>query len=118
MKKPLLARGGKVGGRKKKEITVPAPPRPSRRPAERARKAQAEAIEKERLGTLKVAQKVGRVFSGLTVVTGVLLLLFSVYLTITGPLTSSPEMKLFFIVMLAFLSVVNMVSGLLLMGRD
>ncbi len=107
-----------MGRRKKKEITVPAPPRPSKRPAEKARKAQAMAIEEERIGTLEVAQKVGKAFSGLTIAAGVLLLLFSVYLTITGPLTSSPEMKLFFIVMLAFLGIVNTVSGLLLMGRD
>lgn len=107
-----------MGGRKKKEITVPAPNIPSRGPAERARKAQAMTIEEERLDTLEVVQKVGKAFSGLTIVAGVLLILFSVYLTITDPLTSSPEMKLLFIVMLAFLGIVNMVSGLLLMGRD
>lgn len=118
MKKSLLARGINVSRRKKKEITVPPPRIPSKRPAEKARKAQAMSIEKERLGTLEAARKVGKVFSGLTIGAGVLLLLFSVSLTMTGPLTSSPEMKLFFIVMLAFLGVVNMVSGLLLMGRD
>ena len=117
MKKLLLARGN-VGRRKKKEITVSAPHMPSKRPAERAGEAQAMAIEDERFDTLKVAQKVGRAFSGLTIAAGVLLLLFSVYLTVTGPLTSSPEMRLFFIVMLVFLGIVNMVSGLLLMGRD
>ena len=107
-----------MGGRKKKEITVSAPRRPSKRPAERARKAQATAIEEERIGILEVAQKFGKAFSGLTISAGVLLLLFSVYLTITGSLTSSPEMKLLFIVMLAFLGIVNTVSGLLLMGRS
>ena len=107
-----------MGGRKKKEITVPAPRKPSRRPAERARKDQTIAMEEERIDTLEVAQRVGKVFSGLTIGAGVLLLLFSVYLIITGPLTSSPETRLFFIVMLAFLGIVNMVSGLLLMGRS
>ena len=84
----------------------------------KVRKKKEVTIEEERIGTLEVAQKVGKAFSGLTIAAGVLLLLFSVYLTVTGPLTSSPEMKLFFIVMLAFLGIVNTVSGLLLMGRD
>ena len=107
-----------MGEQKKKEIIVPAPHTPSKRPAERARKPHDMAIEEERFGTLKVAEKVGKVFSGLTIAAGVILLLFSVYLTVTGPLTSTPEMKLFFIVMLTFLGIVNTVSGLLLMGRD
>lgn len=107
-----------MGGRKKKEITVPAPRRPNKGPTERAGKTQAMVIEEERIGTLEVAQKVGKAFSGLTIAAGILLLLFSIYLTITGPLTSSPEMKLLSIVMLAFLGIVNTVSGLLLMGRD
>ena len=84
----------------------------------RKKKTQVMAIEEERYDTLKVAQKVGKAFCGLTIAAGVILLLFSVYLTVTGPLTSTPEMKLFFIVMLTFLGIVNMVSGLLLMGRD
>jgi hypothetical protein len=85
---------------------------------DRKKKTQAMAIEEERYDTLKLAQKVGKAFCGLTIGAGVLLLLFSVYLTVTGPLTSSPEMKLFFIVMLTFLGIINTVSGLLLMGRD
>ena len=85
---------------------------------DRKKKTQAMAIEEERYNTLKVAQKVGKAFSGLMIAAGVMLLLFSVYLTVTGPLTSSPEMKLFFIVMLTFLGIVNTVSGLLVMGRD
>lgn len=84
----------------------------------RNKEAQDMAIEEERYDTLEVAQKVGKAFSGLTIGAGVLLLLFSIYLTVTGPLTNSPEMKLFFIVILAFLGIVNTVSGLLLMGRD
>lgn len=107
-----------MGRRKKKESTVPATHRPSKRLAERARKAQAMAVEEERIGTLEVAQKVGKTFSGLTIGAGVLLLLFSVHLTVTGPLTSSPETNLLFIVMLAFFGIVNTVSGLLLMGRS
>lgn len=84
----------------------------------RNKEAQDRAIEEERYDTLEVAQKVGKAFSGLTIGAGVLLLLFSIYLTVTGPLTNSSEMKLFFIVILAFLGIVNTVSGLLLMGRD
>ncbi len=84
----------------------------------RNKEAQNMAIEEERYDTLEVAQKVGKAFSGLTIGAGVLLLLFSIYLTVTGPLTNSSEMKLFFIVILAFLGIVNTVSGLLLMGRD
>ncbi|MFB0500990.1 MAG: hypothetical protein ACETVP_00810 [Candidatus Bathyarchaeia archaeon] len=84
----------------------------------RNKEAQDMAIEEERYDTLEVAQKVGKAFSGLTIGAGVLLLLFSIYLTVTGPLTNSSEMKLFFIVILAFLGIVNTVSGLLLMGRD
>ena len=107
-----------MGEREKKEITVSTPPRPSRRSAEKARESQTMAIEEERISTLEVAQKVGKAFSSLTIATGVLLLLFSVYLTIIGPLTSSPKMKLLFIVMLTFLGIVNTASGLLLMGRS
>ena len=84
----------------------------------RNKEAQDMAIEEERYDTLEVAQKVGKAFSGLTIGAGVLLLLFSIYLTVTGPLTNSSEMKLFFIVILAFLGIVNTVSGLLLMGRN
>ena len=86
--------------------------------AGRKKETQDITIEEERYDTLKVAQKVGKAFSGLTIGAGVLLLLFSIYLTVTGPLTNSSEMKLFFIVMLAFLGTINTVSGLLLMGRD
>ena len=84
----------------------------------RKKEAQDMTIEEERYGTLEVAEKIGKAFSGLTIGAGILLLLFSIYLIVTGPLTNSAETKLFFIVMLAFLGIVNTVGGLLLMGRD
>ncbi len=102
-----------MGRRKKTEIIVSAPFKLSQRSTEKS-----HALEKEKIETLDAAQKIGKTFCGLTIAAGVLLLFFSVYLTITGPLTNLPGTKLLFIVMLAFLGIVNTVSGLLLMGRS
>ena len=114
----MIARGIPLSRRKEKEIVVPAPTKSGQKPTEKAKKPKAEALEEERIETLEASQKVGKVFCGLTIGAGALLLLFSFYLTITGPLTISLELKLLFILMLAFLGIVNMTSGLLLMGRS
>lgn len=102
-----------MGRRKKNEIIVSAPSKLNQQSTEKT-----QTIEKEKIETLDAAQKFGKTFFGLTIAAGVLLLIFSVYLLITGPLTNLPEMRLFFIVMLAFLGIVNTVSGLLLMARN
>ncbi|MFX0200564.1 MAG: hypothetical protein ACFFCW_30970 [Candidatus Hodarchaeota archaeon] len=107
-----------MGGQKKNEIIVSAPRKSGQKPTEKAKKPRAEAIEEERIEILETSQRVGKAFCGLTIGAGALLLFFSFYLIITGPLTGSLEGKLLFIAMLTFLSIVNMASGLLLMGRS
>lgn len=104
--------------KKKKEVVVSAPPRPSITPSEATKRAEEEALEKERVQTLEVARRFGVRFGVLTITVGILLIALSVYLTLTGQIVSSPEVRLAFIVVLALLGIVNTVSGLLLMGRD
>ena len=104
-----------MGRKKKKEIVVSAPPKLSQKPTENKK---TENIEVERIETIEASQKFGKTFCSITISAGILLLIFSGYLIITGPLISSPETRLLFIVMLAFLGIVNTISGLFLMGRS
>ena len=104
-----------MGRKKEKEIVVSAPPKLSQKPTENQK---TKNIEVERIETIETSQKVGKTFCSIPIAAGILLLIFSVYLIITGPMTSTPETRLIFIVMLAFLGIVNTMSGLFLMGRS
>ena len=72
---------------------------------------------KEEIEVIAVAHRVGKLFGGLMITMGALLLAFSIYLIRTGQVIISPEMRLLFTSALILLGIVNMISGLLLMGR-
>lgn len=106
--------------KKKREIRIFAPFRPTVRPEEAAMKAQQKALEEERFRVLELSRRIGRRFSLLPVIVGASVLITSIYLVITNTvlMVDSPEIKAFFIALSIFLGVINVVSGLLLMGSD
>ena len=106
--------------KKKREIRIFAPFRPTVRPEEATIKAQRKALEEERFRVLELSRRIGRKFSPLPVIVGASLLITSIYLVITNTflMADSPEIKAFFIALSIFLGVINVVAGLLLMGSD
>lgn len=101
--------------KKKKERRVSAPSRLVK-PLEEE-EASKRAMEEERVKVIYVARRFGKFFGGLTIAFGIMLLIVSFYMIMSGQAPISSEMKSLFIVLLALLGVVNTVSGLLLMGR-
>ena len=109
--------------KKKREIRISAPIRPTLRPEEAIIKAQQKALEEERFRVLEFSRRIGKKFGPIPVIVGAYLLIISVYLVITDTvltvlMAGSPEIKVFFTVFSIFLGVVNAVTGLLLMGSD
>jgi len=106
--------------KKKREIRIFAPFRPTVRPEEAVIKAQQKDLEEERFRALELSRRIGKKFSPMPVILGASLLMISVYLVITntGLTAGSPEFKAFFIVFSIFLGIINIVTGLLLMGSD
>jgi len=103
-------------GRKKKRETKVSTVSRLVKPVEEE-KAAKRAMEEEKVKVIHVARRVGKFFGGLTIAFGIMLIVFSLYMIMSGQTPFPSEMKLLFIVFLALLGVVNTVSGLLLMGR-
>lgn len=104
-----------------KEIVVRAPSKPVAHPEKKAEKAAEKALEEERFGVFRISHKVGRYFSLSILVSGVLLLCLSTYVTVTDYLdwiVTSPEITFWGIVVWVFVGMVNVVGGLLLMGSE
>lgn len=106
--------------KKEKEITVRAPSKHVTHPEKKAEKAAEKALEEERFGVLQISHKVGTYFSASILVSGVLLLCLFAYVTTTGyaDWIISHEMTFIGLVVWIFVSIVNIVGGLLLMGSD
>jgi len=105
----------------KKEIVVHAPSKPVTHPEKKAEKAAEKALEEERFGVLQISHKVGVYFSASTLVSGVLLLCLFTYVTVTGYvdwIIISPEITFLGLVVWIFVSMANIVGGLLLMGSE
>jgi len=103
--------------KKKREIRVSLPSKPIVSSEGSAMKAKERIMEEERMEVIHAACRVGKFFGGLTIAFGIMLLVLSFYMIMSGQLSIPSDMKSFFIVFLALLGVVNTVSGLLLMGR-
>lgn len=104
-----------------KEIVVRAPSKPVIHPEKKAEKAAEKALEEERFGVLQISHKVGMYFSTSILVSGVLLLCLFTYVTVTGYvdwIIISPEITFLGLVVWIFVSIVNVVGGLLLMGSE
>ena len=97
--------------RKRKEIVVAAPS--LRR---RTRALLKDTTRAEALDVFKVSTKIGRRLSGLMIIVGALLSLFSVYGILTSAkfLFSDP----LFIGVLGFLGAVNIFYGLILLAKE
>ena len=107
--------------KKKKEIVVHAPSRHVTRPEKKAERVAEKALEEERFGVLQISHKVGTYFSASILVSGILLLCLFTYVTITGYIdwiTISPEITFYGLVVWIFVSIINIISGLLLMGSE
>lgn len=102
--------------KEKKEIRVSAPFIPSTPPEEAARRDREMARVEEEIEVIAVTHRVGALFGGVMITMGALLL-FSIYLIMTGQVMISPEERLLFTLALILYGIVNMISGLLLMGR-
>ena len=85
-------------------------------PEEETQRDRKKMREEERDGAIHVAHWVGTLFAGLIIATGVLTVTFSVFV-VTGQVILPPELESFFAPALAILAIVNIIGGLLLMGR-
>jgi len=107
--------------KKKKEIVVRAPSKPVIHPEKKAEKAAEKALEEEKFGVLQISHKVGVHFSASILVSGVLLLCLFTYVMVTGYvdwIIISPEITFLGLLVWIFVSIVNIVGGLLLMGSE
>lgn len=104
--------------KKKREIRIFAPFRPVIRREEAEMRAHEKALEEERIKVLTFSKKIRRRFYALPMIIGAFLLGFSAYIIITNAflVASSPEATMFFITAFIFLGVIEVISGLLLMG--
>jgi len=106
-----------VRKKKREKIRASIPSKPIAPSEESAIKARERIMEEERMEVIHVARRVGKFFGGLAIAFGVMLLILSSYMIVSGQAPVPSEMKSLFVVFLALLGVVNTVSGLLLMGR-
>lgn len=107
--------------KKEKEIVVRAPSKSVTHPEKKAERAAKKALEEERFGVLQISRKVETYFNASILVSGFSLLCLFTYVTITGYvdwITISPEMTFFGFVVWVFVSIINVVGGLLLMGSE
>jgi hypothetical protein len=105
----------------KKEITVKAPSKPTISPEKKAEKVAEKSLEQERYGVLLFPKKISKYGGATAIATGVLLLSLFVYMGATG-LTSgillSSEAGALSLAVWGFVGLINIVIGLLLMGRE
>ena len=105
---------------KKKEIVVKAPSKQVIPPEKKAEKTVEKALEEERFGVLRVSRRVGKLFSASIVTAGVLNLIFLTYLILTSNVAGIGYLEKTFwgLVLLVFISLANIVGGLLLVGSE
>ena len=106
---------------KKKEITVEAPLKPVVSSEKKAEKTAEKSLEEERFGVLQFPKKISRYLGMTAVFTGMLLVFFFVYIRITGQTSSlllSSEAGLLSLVVWSFVGMVNIIIGLLFLGRE
>ena len=104
-----------------KEIVVRGPSKPATPPEKKAEKDAERALEEERFGVLQISQKVGFYFSASILVSGILLLCFSLYVAVAGSadwIMISYEMTFLSRFMWIFVGIMNILSGLLLIGSE
>jgi hypothetical protein len=108
-----------VKEKKKREITVRAPPKPVT-PSEKAvEKAAEKALEEERFGVLEISRRLGTYFSASVLAAGVLLLCLSAYVMLAGRvdwMITSLETTFLGFITLIFVGIINVIGGFLLMG--
>jgi len=107
--------------KEKEEIIVKAPSKPVVSPEKKAEKAIEKALEEEKFGTLEISKRVGSYFGASVIFAGVLLLCLFVYIGITGQvgwIILSSEATAFSLALWVFVGLLNIISGLLLMGSE
>ena len=107
--------------KEKEEIIVKAPSKPVVSPEKKAEKAIEKALEEERFGTLRISNRFGSYFGASVIFAGVLLLCLFAYIGITGQvgwIILSSEATAFSLFLWVFVGLVNIISGLLLMGSE
>ncbi len=108
--------------RKKREMEVSAPLRPTLRPEEIMSRTRQKDLQGERFEVLELARKIGKKFGLIPIVIGSSILVFLIGLLVSGGdlkivVTSSPEIEVVFVMFSIFLGVVNIVTGLFLMSN-
>ena len=106
--------------KEKEEIIVKAPSKPIVSPEKKAEKAIEKSLEEERFGTLQISNRFGSYFGASAIIAGVLLLCLFAYIGITGQVgwILSSEATAFSLFLWVFVGLVNIISGLLLMGSE
>jgi len=105
----------------KKEITVKAPSKPVVSPEKKAEKTTAKALEKERYDVLQFPKKIDQYIGVATAVMGVLLLSLIAYVGATGRISDillSPGTSTLYLLVWGFVGLINIITGLLFMGRE
>ncbi|MGD8565684.1 MAG: hypothetical protein PVF96_04970 [Candidatus Bathyarchaeota archaeon] len=100
---------------KEDENTVDGPSFSVTQPEKKIEKDTKRSIEEERYGVLLVSHKIGAFFSVSMIVSGIILFLLSIFQLITHANLLSENIMLILIVYV-FVSIVNSVGGLLLIG--
>lgn len=104
--------------RKKEEIRVTTPR--IEIPKDREKTEKEVQRKEERRGVIRTARGVGALISGLTIAVGLLVTVISAYFILTGGLTehiSTKSLPYIFQFTTLLLALINITSGLLLMGR-
>lgn len=105
----------------KKEITVKSPSKPVVSPEKKAEKTTTKALEKERYDVLQFPKKIDQYIGVATTVMGVLLLSLIAYIGATGRISDillSPETSTPNLLVWGFVGLMNIITGLLFMGRE
>jgi hypothetical protein len=104
-----------------KEITVKAPTKPVDSSEKKAEEIAQKALEQERFNVLEFPKKISRYMGMVVTATGVLLVLFFVYMAASGQtdgiLLSSGSGSLS-LVAWGFVGLLNIVVGFLFLGRE
>jgi len=73
---------------------------------------------KEKFHVFKISRRIGRYLSSLLFATGAISILLSAQYFLGARLLLSLELKTLFILALAFIGIVNLISGLLLLAKE
>src|SRR3989337_1295500 len=104
----------------KKDITVKAPSKPVVSPEKKAEKTAEKSLEEERFGVLQFPKKISKYVGVIASATGVLLLSLFAYMSATGQtrgILLSSEAGSLTLAVWGFVGLVNIVVGLLFLGR-